>query len=47
LRGSTHALRWIFQYNQDDCLATWAVADWLLQQDRLLERDQLLANKKP
>lgn len=59
LRGSTHALRWIFQYNHDDCLATWAVADWLLQQDqllekeglleqdRLLERDQLLANKKP
>ena len=32
-RGSDHALRWIFQYNRDDCLATWAVADWLLQRD--------------
>ena len=32
-RGSTHALRWIFRYNRDDCLATWAVADWLLSAD--------------
>ena len=32
-RGSDHALRWIFQYNRDDCLATWAVADWLLRGD--------------
>ena len=33
-RGSSHALRWIFQYNQDDCRATWAVADWLRRQDQ-------------
>lgn len=32
-RGSTHALRWIVRYNRDDCLATWAVADWLLAAD--------------
>ena len=32
-RGSRHALRWIFQYNRDDCLATWAVAAWLAGQD--------------
>ena len=32
-RGSRHALRWIFQYNRDDCLATWAVAVWLAGQD--------------
>ena len=22
-----------FKYNQDDCLATWKVIEWLLQQD--------------
>ena len=33
-RGSSHALRWIFQYNRDDCRATWAVADWLRHQDQ-------------
>ncbi|MBA4733348.1 MAG: TM0106 family RecB-like putative nuclease [Synechococcus sp.] len=33
-RGSSHALRWIFQYNRDDCRATWAVADWLRRQDQ-------------
>ena len=32
-RGSRHALRWILQYNRDDCLATWAVAAWLADQD--------------
>jgi predicted RecB family nuclease len=26
-------LRWIFAYNRDDGLATWAVAAWLLAQD--------------
>ncbi len=30
---SRHQLRRIFTYNRDDCLATWAVAAWLLQQD--------------
>ena len=33
-RGNRHGLRWIFDYNRDDCLATWAVAAWLLQQDQ-------------
>ena len=33
-RGSTHALRWIFRYNRDDCLATWAVAQWLLEAEQ-------------
>ena len=32
-RGSRHALRWILQYNRDDCLATWAVASWMAAQD--------------
>jgi uncharacterized protein len=32
-RGSRHNLRWIFRYNQDDSLATWAVAHWLLAGD--------------
>ena len=26
-------LKWLLQYNQDDCLATWAVAQWLLNQE--------------
>lgn len=30
---SRHQLRRIFLYNRDDCLATWAVAAWLLDQD--------------
>ena len=37
-RGKAHALRWIFQYNRDDCLATWAVVCWLLEQDRSTEQ---------
>jgi uncharacterized protein len=32
-RGSRHNLRWIFRYNHDDSLATWAVAHWLLAGD--------------
>ncbi len=36
-RGSTHNLRWILEYNHDDCLATWVVAVWLLQKDQLFE----------
>ena len=32
-RGHVQALRWIFAYNRDDGLATWAVAAWLLAQD--------------
>ena len=32
-RGSRHNLRWIFRYNHDDSLATWAVAHWLLAAD--------------
>jgi uncharacterized protein len=35
-RGSLHGLRRIFRYNHDDGLATWAVACWLLEQDRQL-----------
>ncbi len=34
-RGSTNALKGLLKYNQDDCLATWAVAEWLLKQDEL------------
>lgn len=32
-RGSHHLLRRIFRYNHDDGLATWRVAQWLLEQD--------------
>ncbi len=32
-KSNINALRLLFQYNQDDCLATWAVAAWLLKQD--------------
>ena len=32
-RGHHQTLRWIFTYNEDDGLATWAVAAWLLAQD--------------
>ncbi len=35
-RGNSKALKWLFKYNQDDCLATWAVAKWLLKQDSFL-----------
>ncbi|MEB3322917.1 MAG: TM0106 family RecB-like putative nuclease [Synechococcaceae cyanobacterium] len=33
-RAGGHRLRRIFRYNHDDALATWAVARWLLEQDR-------------
>lgn len=33
-RAGVAALQRIFRYNRDDCLATWAVARWLLDQDR-------------
>ena len=33
-RGSRQNLRRIFRYNHDDALATWAVAQWLHQQDQ-------------
>jgi predicted RecB family nuclease len=33
-RAGAEQLRRIFRYNHDDCLATWAVARWLLDQDR-------------
>ena len=33
-RGSRLNLRRIFRYNHDDTLATWAVAQWLLERDR-------------
>jgi uncharacterized protein len=41
-RGSRHGLAWIFQYNQDDCRATWAVAEWLLKEDDLLKSGKVL-----
>ncbi|MGB4700629.1 MAG: TM0106 family RecB-like putative nuclease, partial [Parasynechococcus sp.] len=41
-RGSRHGLEWIFLYNQDDCRATWAVAEWLLEEDDLLNTSQRL-----
>ena len=34
-RGHVQALRWIFTYNRDDGLATWAVAAWMLSADNL------------
>ena len=34
-RGHVQALRWIFTYNRDDGLATWAVADWMLAAENL------------
>ena len=37
-RGSANNLRWIFEYNHDDCLATWVVAAWLQQKDQLFEK---------
>jgi uncharacterized protein len=41
-RGSRHGLAWIFRYNQDDCRATWAVAEWLQKEDDLLNTAQSL-----
>jgi uncharacterized protein len=35
-------LEWIFRYNHDDCRATWAVAEWLLKEDDLLNTAQRL-----
>ncbi len=32
-KRSPNCLKKIFRYNQDDCLATWAAAEWLLNQD--------------
>jgi uncharacterized protein len=32
--GARQNLRWIFRYNHDDALATWAVAHWLLEADQ-------------
>ena len=32
--GARQNLRWIFRYNHDDALATWAVAHWLLEGDQ-------------
>ena len=32
--GGRQNLRWIFRYNHDDALATWAMAHWLLQGDQ-------------
>jgi len=40
-RGHHQTLRWIFTYNEDDCLATWAVASWLLEQDNNEERSDV------
>ena len=34
-RSSCKSIDKIFTYNKDDCLATWAVAKWLLEQDKL------------
>ena len=32
-RRKSNQLKWLLQYNQDDCFATWAVAKWLFNQD--------------
>tara|TARA_B100000029_G_scaffold7807_1_gene8239 strand:- start:4564 stop:6027 length:1464 start_codon:yes stop_codon:yes gene_type:complete len=34
LRGPTITLKSLFRYNKDDCLATWAVINWMIKQDR-------------
>ncbi len=34
-RGKLNNLKWIFQYNNDDCIATWSVAMWLLDHDQI------------
>ena len=33
-RGSSNSLKLLLRYNQDDCLATWAVTEWLVKQDK-------------
>ncbi len=35
-RGNINSLKWIFQYNYEDTLATWAVALWLIKEDEKL-----------
>jgi uncharacterized protein len=40
-RALGRKLQRIFRYNQDDSLATWAVARWLLDQDEALPPDPL------
>ncbi len=32
-KTSSKPLEWIQKYNKEDCLATWAVTEWLLRQD--------------
>ena len=39
-RGHSHALDRIFRYNRDDCLATWAVAEWLLKRDGAPDQEE-------
>lgn len=46
-RGHVQALRWIFTYNHDDNLATWAVAQWLSDQDSLLIQDDSVRSRNP
>jgi uncharacterized protein len=36
VQASRQLLQRLFRYNQDDNLATWAVARWLLDQDQNL-----------
>ncbi len=31
--NAVNILKWLFDYNQDDCLATWAVTEWMLKKD--------------
>lgn len=46
-RGHVQALRWIFAYNHDDNLATWAVAQWLSEQDSLLTQGDSARSRNP
>ncbi len=39
-RGKAKILQRLFSYNQDDCLATWEVTKWLLEQDKRLTSNQ-------
>ena len=38
-QSSDNALKWLLKYNQDDCLATWSVAKWLLEKDSFIRKN--------
>ena len=30
---SSNQLKWILEYNKDDCIATWKIAEWIIDQN--------------